>query len=423
MKRYETYKNSGVEWIGEIPEGWEVLKSKYLIKIKSGDALSSERIEPEGLFCVYGGGEKIGFYNKSNTKDTDILVGRVGARCGCVTYPKTEVWATDNALVLSTAENVDYLFYLLLGANLNRLNESIAQPLITGSKIGNMHIPLPPLSEQQQISSYLDYKVGQIDSSIAKIVEQIEDLKSYRQSVISEAVTKGLNPNAMMKDSGVDVIGIIPDNWKSMKTLYCLSMPITDGPHTTPTFYDEGIPFISAEAVSCGNGRIDFGHQRGYISQEFYEECCKKYIPQKDDIFMIKSGATTGKVAIVDTEKAFTIWSPLAVFRSNKDIILPKYLFFLLQSPLYQTQVQLGWSFGTQQNIGMRTLEKIVIPVPCVEEQEKILEFLDSKTSKIDSSIQALELQKSQLEDYKRSLISEAVTGKVDLRGWKTNKC
>lgn len=200
-------------------------------------------------------------------------------------------------------------------------------------------------------------------------------------------------------------------------------MPITDGPHTTPTFYDEGIPFISAEAVSCGNGRIDFGHQRGYISQEFYEECCKKYIPQKDDIFMIKSGATTGKVAIVDTEKAFTIWSPLAVFRSNKDIILPKYLFFLLQSPLYQTQVQLGWSFGTQQNIGMRTLEKIVIPVPCVEEQEKILEFLDSKTSKIDSSIQALELQKSQLEDYKRSLISEAVTGKVDLRGWKTNKC
>jgi len=124
-------------------------------------------------------------------------------------------------------------------------------------------------------------------------------------------------------------------------------MPITDGPHETPSAVDEidGIPFVSAEAVSCGNGSIDFEHIWGFISKEYYKECCKKYIPRIDDIYMIKSGATTGKVAIVDTERIFTIWSPLAVFRANTFIIKPKYLFYFLQSSMYLSQVELGWNY------------------------------------------------------------------------------
>ena len=114
-----------------------------------------------------------------------------------------------------------------------------------------------------------------------------------------------------IKDSGIEWLGAIPSYWKICKTLYILSMPITDGPHETPELYSDGIPFVSAEAVSCGNGKIDFNHIRGYISQDYYQECCKKYIPKKNDIYMIKLGATTGKVAVVDTEKIFTIWSHL----------------------------------------------------------------------------------------------------------------
>ena len=111
-----------------------------------------------------------------------------------------------------------------------------------------------------------------------------------------------------------------------MKTLFTLSMPITDGPHETPLLYEDGIPFVSAEAVSMGNGGINFNHIRGYISKTFYDECCKKYTPQRYDIYMIKSGATTGKVAIVETDVKFTIWSPLAVFRCNQQIMNPYYL-------------------------------------------------------------------------------------------------
>lgn len=213
-----------------------------------------------------------------------------------------------------------------------------------------------------------------------------------------------------MKDSGIEWIGEIPEGWSVSKVLHCLSMPITDGPHTTPILYDTGIPFVSAEAVSCGNGRIDFSHIRGYISEKFYKECCQKYIPEIDDIYMIKSGATTGRVAIVDTTRVFTIWSPLAVFRCNKDCILPKFLFYYLQSPAFQKEVEFGWTFGTQQNVGMRSLEQMKVCVPPLNEQNAIVNHLDYQCAQID-----LLLQKalSSIEEYKKlkqAVITQAVT-------------
>lgn len=212
------------------------------------------------------------------------------------------------------------------------------------------------------------------------------------------------------KDSGIQWIGKIPEEWKEVKTLYALSMPITDGPHETPKFYDEGIPFVSAEAVSFGNGKIDFNHITGYITESFYEMCCKKYVPAIHDIYMIKSGATTGKVAIVDTDRVFTIWSPLAVFRCNPDVMHYQFLFYFLQSEPYQKQVQRGWSYGTQQNIGMRTLEKLKILIPPISDQQAIADYLDYKTSKIDECIRLLELQKTDLANYRKAIISQVVT-------------
>jgi len=213
-----------------------------------------------------------------------------------------------------------------------------------------------------------------------------------------------------MKDSGVEWIGEIPEDWNVGKTLYALSMPITDGPHETPELFDEGIPFISAEAVSCGNGHIDFEHIRGFISQEFYEECCKKYIPQINDIYMIKSGATTGKVAKVETQKLFTIWSPLAVFRVEPQRCYYEYLYYFIQSDAYQKQIENKWTYGTQQNIGMRTLEKLMICFPSITQQKLIADYLDSKCSKIDEIIEKQQAIIEKLKEYKFSIITEAVT-------------
>lgn len=213
-----------------------------------------------------------------------------------------------------------------------------------------------------------------------------------------------------MKNSGIEWIGEIPADWDVKKTLSCLSMPITDGPHTTPELLSEGVPFVSAEAVSSGSGKIDFAHIRGYISEAFYNECCKKYIPQKNDIYMIKSGATTGKVAVVDTDIRFTIWSPLAVFRANPDKIQYKYLYYALQSHPYQKQIEDKWSFGTQQNIGMRVLEQIKLTVPPLSEQQKIADYLDEKCGAIDEVIAKTEQSIEEYKKLKQSVITEAVT-------------
>ena len=213
-----------------------------------------------------------------------------------------------------------------------------------------------------------------------------------------------------MKDSGIEWIGEIPEGWSVSKVLHCLSMPITDGPHTTPILYDTGIPFVSAEAVSCGNGRIDFSHIRGYISEQFYKECCQKYVPEIDDIYMIKSGATTGRVAIVDTTRVFTIWSPLAVFRCNKDCMLPKFLYYYLQSPAFQKEVEFGWTFGTQQNVGMRSLEQMKVCVPQLNKQDTIANYLDYQCSQIDLLLQKALTSIEEYKKLKQAVITQAVT-------------
>jgi len=214
-----------------------------------------------------------------------------------------------------------------------------------------------------------------------------------------------------MKHSGVDWLGDIPADWNVTKVLNGLAMPITDGPHITPELHDDGIAFVSAEAVSCGNGKIDFSHIRGYISEEFYQECCKKYVPAINDIYMIKSGATTGRVAIVDTlEPVFTIWSPLAVFRCNEKILLSKYLYYQLQADSFQRQVELNWTYGTQQNIGMRSIEKLIVAVPPIDEQKRIAAYLDDKCGRIDSVISKTRATVAEYKKLKQAVITRAVT-------------
>ena len=182
-------KESGIDWIGEVPEHWEVAKLKYYIKVDSGDAITNEQLEVTGLYPVYGGGEIMGYYSSFNTDDEALIVGRVGARCGCVTLTEGKSWATDNALIVKTDWLLKYVFYLLQGANLNRLNTSNAQPLITATKIKNVYVPILESEEQQSIASYLDTKCAEIDALIDIKQAKIDELKDYKKSVIYEYVT------------------------------------------------------------------------------------------------------------------------------------------------------------------------------------------------------------------------------------------
>ena len=422
-------KQSGIDWIGEIPDGWEIYQLSQLVKqvknknsllqeknllslsygsIKRKDINSSDGLLPASFdgYNIIENGDIVLRLTDLQNDHTSLRVGRTSER-GII----TSAYTTLHPININHSK---FLYYMLHSFDLKKgfygMGAGVRQGL-NYDEVKSLKVPLPPLAEQQKIAAYLDKKISQIDAIITEAKQSIEEYKAWKQSVIFEAVT-GKNKSGAKKDSGIEWIGEIPEGWEVCKTLYLLNMPITDGPHETPVLYDSGIPFISAEAVSCGNGHIDFSHMRGYISEEYYIECCKKYIPQLDDIYMIKSGATTGKIAKVETAKKFTIWSPLAVFRFNTRKVYIQFMYYYLQSECYQKQIEDKWTFGTQQNIGMRTLEKLKTVLPPIHEQEAIAKMLDSKCAQIDSLIAEKESLIADLSEYKKSLIFEVVTGK-----------
>ena len=425
--RYDKYKDSGIAWIGEIPEHWKVIPHKRIMRKKkiikefyAGENILSLTKKGVIIRDLEAGGKMPTTFNGYQVLYPDNLLMclfDIDVTPRCVGIIKDEGLSSPaySQFILNELGYTPFFDYLLRYMDdekcLLHLSKNLRNSL-TEDDFGQIETIVPSFPEQQAIADYLDWKCGEIDELITLQEEMITKLQSYKQSVITEAVTKGLDKNVLLKDSGIKWIGEIPKHWEASKTLFVLSMSITDGPHTTPELFETGIPFVSAEAVSFGNGRIDFSHIRGYISEIFYQECCKKYIPQIDDIYMIKSGATTGRVAIVDADIKFTIWSPLAVFRCNKERMLPRFLFYQLQSNGYQKQIELNWSYGTQQNIGMRTLEKLILSVPPLPEQYSIADYLDKKCSEIDKQISIKQQKIEKLKEYKKSLIFECVTGK-----------
>lgn len=200
--------------------------------------------------------------------------------------------------------------------------------------------------------------------------------------------------------------------FKKKKLKYIVSTPITDGPHETPELLDEGIPFLSAESVK--NGILDFNYKRGYISLSDHKLFCKKVRPQKNDIFIVKSGATTGNCGIVTTDEEFSIWSPLALIRCDNISVLQKFIYYYSLCYSFTHQVEQSWSYGTQQNIGMGVLGNLYVTLPSSNEQQSIVDYLDKECAQIDSIAADLEKQIALLQQYKKSLITETVTKGVD---------
>ena len=428
-------KESGIEWIGNIPRNWKMRKINSLFENIGSGTTPNSNIEEyyQGMINWLQSGDINGTIVKSTKKHISneivsntsaltvykapfIAIAMYGASIGNISIVDIDACTNQACCVLVKPTKDIYMqfaFWGLMAAKEELVLSSRGggQPNISQNIIKQLRIPVPNISEQENIADYLDKTCSKIDEIIAEAKASINEYKELKKSVITNITTHGLRDASLINSGNMD-IEMIPNTWSICKTLYGLAMPITDGPHVTPKLLDEGIAFISAEAVSCGRGSIDFNHMRGYISEEFYNECCKKYVPQRDDIYMIKSGATTGTVSIVDTDRKFTIWSPLAVFRVNRDRLNPRYLFYFLQSKPYQQQVQLGWTFGTQQNIGMRTLEQLKICIPPLVEQAEIVEYLDNKLPQIESLIIEKESLIADLEAYKKSLIYEVVTGK-----------
>jgi len=210
------------------------------------------------------------------------------------------------------------------------------------------------------------------------------------------------------KDSGVEWIGEIPEHWEVIALKHIVATKITDGPHITPEFIEEGIPFLSVESVQENMLNID--KMRGYISEEKHLEYSVKSRPQRNDILFVKSGSTTGKSAMVLTDAEFSIWSPLCIIRSDENKATAKFVFCAIQSFYFRRLVEVGWSFGTQPNIGMGVIENLAIVVPPINEQTQIVSYLDEKTALIDNLISVKQRKIELLRGKRTALINQAVT-------------
>ena len=399
-------KNSKIDWIQYLPKTWTVKRIKYVAKSKSGKEIRKEDILDDGEFKVFGGGEQIGFIDKSNTQKEDILIGRVGS-CGKVTVPDEKVWATDNAIVLSSTDcNYEYLAYCLKSMPLENLIKQTAQPLLTASSLMNCYIPSPTLNEQNQIVYYLNSKCAVIDQAIQKQKDIVIKLKEYKQSIITKAVTKGLNPNVKMKDNDIDWIREIPESWDiiPLKVLFKENKR-------------RNTDLTNSNLLSLSYGRIiqkDIDSNFGLLPDNFSKytivndgDIVLRLTDLQNDHKSLRTGLVTQSGIITS---AYVTLTP-------KKELCSRYFHYLLHS--YDIQkVFYTMGEGIRQNLSYDELSKnIRLVMPSLKEQQSIANYLDSKCLAIDESIKRSNKIIQKLEEYKKSLIYNAVTGKIDCRG------
>lgn len=328
-------------------------------------------------------------------KENDFLISMIGTigEVGIVKKKDLPFYGQNMYLLRLNVDliNIKYFYHYFTSSMVRNLligeKNNGNQGYLKTKNIEMLKVPVPPLEIQEEIVKILD-KFGELEAKLeAELEAELEARKSqyefWRGTIISNS------------------------NGKDGKLIELLSGPITDGPHTTPKFVSEGIPFISASAVH--EGKIHLKDAQGFITKAFDNECSRKYKPRKWDVYMVKSGSTTGKVAIVDIDADFNIWSPLAAMRTDNEIT-SRYLYHLLQTKDVQEQVRNRMSHGSQPNLSMRVLEQFDIKIPTLEEQHCIVNILDKFDKLINDISKGLpaeiELRRKQYEYYRNKLLS-----------------
>ena len=433
-------KDSGIAWIGEIPEEWKICKIKQLAdqneenSFVDGDWIESPYIMDSGIRYLTTGniGDGVfkeqgnGFislrtFEKLSCKYAfpgDLIFSRLNAPYGrsCILPSDfTEyVVAVDN-VILRTQEDKRYICYVSQCDGYKQAVDDEAKGTtmrrISRTNLGNIVIPLPPIQQQRPIADYLDRKCGQIDAIIARQQEVIEKLKAYKLSVITEAVTKGLNPHAPMKDSGVEWIGEIPEQWTKVRLKNICQFINGDRSSNYPSpneYVDEGIPFLGADSLY---GRYVDIIQSKKITKEKYHSMGGAKI-QKGDILYTLRGSTIGKNALSTFDEG-TVASSLMVIRPTS--LLSNFLLYWLNSEEEFQQRQSYINGSTAPNLSAENVGSFIMFLPSKVEQQEIADYLDKKCAEIESTILKKQMLVEWLGKYKKSLIYEVVTGKKEV--------
>ena len=400
-KGYTEMKDSGIQWIGQIPTHWLLKKAKYCVSITNGSDPKSE-----GSVPVYGSGSE-SFKTCGEYKEGPaVLIGRKGATLHIPHYIEGRYWNVDTAFDVKPQEDFSlrYYYYLACVFDYNYYISQTTLPGMTQTNYNNMKLPCPSLDEQTAIASYLDAQCAKIDEIIAQAKASIEDYKQWKASIIYEAVTKGLNPNVEMKDSGVEWIGKIPKQWgtKQIRYLFELRDERNDLPleqvNLISLYTDLGVVQHSDLEKITGNKAVTAdGYKQVYPNDIVV------------NIILCWMGAIGMSNYAGVTSPAYDVYKP-----KDSQVTLSKYYHYLFRTARFNGKcytvgrgiMAMRWRTYSSE------FRAIKVPVPSYKTQVQIVEYLDSVCSKIDDLISEKQSLIDNLESYKKSLIYEVVTGK-----------
>lgn len=441
-KAHPRYQSSGEEWLGEVPSTWKVLQLKHLSVVKRG--ASPRPIDDPKYFSEDGeyAWTRIADVSASETfliKSTQRLsrlgsslsvklqpgelflsiAGSVGKPC----ITKIKACIHDGFVYFPELKTPPkFLFYIFAGEQAYKgLGKFGTQLNLNTDTVGSIKVGLPPLPEQIQIARFLDHETGKIDLLIEKQQELIALLKEKRQAVISHAVTKGLSPQAPLKDSGIEWLGQVPEHWEVFKSSHVFCSSPRNGLSPSASEGSGSLPAFSISAVRKGKVKIS-NHVKYALGTP---AATKRFRVRKGDVLVVRGNGNLTMVGqagiVVGNIPKFCIYPDILIRLSLDDSkVSTQYFVHAWNSPSSRTQIELraNTTNGTYK-VASEAIKNIKIPVPPTAEQALIVKFLEERTSQFDSLLRTAETQITLLQERRTALISAAVTGKINVRDWE----
>jgi len=431
LERYPKYKQSGVEWIDEIPESWEVLSNKHIFKLKKnlvgkksseyellsltlGGIIRRDMENPEGKFPA-----EFDTYQEVKKDDFVFCLFDVEETPRTVGLSKYDGMITGAYTVMTnTIMNNSFLYYFYLNLDTKKRMKFLYKGLrntIPKDSFFAFKTLVPPKEEQIRIANYLDQKIAQIDKAITLKEQLIEKLKERRQVLINDAVTKGLDPNVKMKDSGVEWIGEIPEEWEIEKFRFLFDF--SKGLNITKeNLQEEGIPCVNYGEIHSKYGfELDpEKHPLKCVSEEYLESGSKSLLHEGDFVFADTSEdvEAAGSFTYLNSDIP-TFAGYHTIITRPKKLMSNRYIAYFLDSDSFRDQVRQKVKGVKVYSITNAILKETLVCLPQLEEQQRIVKYLDKETQKIDQVISFQEKEIEKLEEYKVTLIDSVVTGKV----------
>ena len=420
-------KNSGIEWIGEIPEEWELTKVKHIGEYINGYPFKPSDWSDSGTPIIRiqnltGNNSEYNYYSGPKLHQdylilkNDYLISW-SATLGVYIWHKEKGYLNQHifkAIPNEEVINYDYFYWIanIFIAEIQSHMHGSAMKHVTKSIFDNFTIPLPKdIEEQIKISKALNSRIKLKNAIKQSIIEEINTLENYKKSIITEAVTKGLDKNVEMKDSGIEWIGEIPKHWKIIKLKLALSEKMKYGANEQGIDFSEDLPrYIRITDIEEENNLKSEG------KQSLSEEKARGYILKDKTLLFARSGATVGKTFLYNEDLGRAAFAGYLISaKTDNSILLEKWLHYFTMTNSYSQWTGQVFSQSTIQNISAEKYSNMELPITNIKSQKAITEYLDEQCKLVNSVIQAKQKQLETLEEYKKSLIYEYVTGKKEV--------